>query len=75
MHAIVDGEGPYTVAIGMGSPGEVVWSTKVPIPAVSATIEESWTAGRSLEVGEPVYFHIHNHGENNWSLTGLTATF
>ncbi len=68
-------DGFFTLAVAMGDPAEFVWEKKIPAPAVEAEIQETWIAARDYEAGEPVYWHLSNHGDNVWSLTDLTATF
>jgi hypothetical protein len=72
---ITEGETPWTLAIGMGTPGLEVWSTEITVPQVMNSFSDSWTTDRDYEAGECVYFHVSNHGANVWTLTGLTATF
>lgn len=68
-------DGVFTLAVGMGDPAETVWTKTIEVPAESSVFTETWTAERDYEQGEPVYWHLENHGDNVWSLTGLTATF
>ncbi len=42
----------------------------VPGPADVFSFDEILTA--PFEKGEPVYLHVHNHGQNNWRLYELT---
>jgi len=42
----------------------------VPGPADVFSFDEILTA--PFENGEPVYLHVHNHGQNNWRFYDLT---
>jgi len=75
-HEVVsEGAGPYTLAIGMGSPGASVWETLVPVPSLENVLDGSWVTTQPYVTGDPVLFHISNHGANNWALRTLRATF
>lgn len=45
----------------------------VPIPSEGGLIAVSNLAMRAYEAGTPIYFHLHNHGDNSWSLVELSA--
>lgn len=50
---------------------ELQWERYVDIPQAANVIDDCFVASRDLEVGEPIVFHIHNHGQNTWALTYL----
>ncbi|MEC9073157.1 MAG: hypothetical protein VX938_12275, partial [Myxococcota bacterium] len=72
---ISEGTGPYTLGIGMGNPGVSVWETQVPVPSLENMIDGTWVTSQAHLAGDPVLFHISNHGANNWALRSLTATY
>jgi hypothetical protein len=45
----------------------------VPIPSEGGLIATSEVAMNAFEAGTPVFFHLHNHGDNSWSLVELSA--
>lgn len=53
-------------ALALGSC--VVWSKTVPIPRAAEVYEEKFVSDCELDRGDPVLFHLHNHGQNNWQL-------
>jgi len=57
------------IALGLG--GETLWSKRLVIPAEA----ESWTLElrleRGIEAGEPVLFHVSNHGANSYTFYRL----
>lgn len=67
-------EGPFKLGVAIGEPAEVVWEIEYEPNGDSGTIKESWAATRSYALGEPVYYHVSNHGSNNWSLTELSKS-
>ena len=70
-YPLSDSEGPYLVALAIGDPAVTVWETTLEVPAEFQVVEASWGAARTYAAGEPVYFHISNHGENTWSFVSL----
>jgi hypothetical protein len=75
-YAIKEGDdGQYLLAVGMGDPVDIVWSKTIGVPTEQALHQESWVASRDYEIGEPIYWHISNHGDNNWALIELVGTF
>jgi hypothetical protein len=59
------------VALRIGD--TTVLDQTVPIPSAGGLIAVSETAPRAFEAGTPVFFHLHNHGDNSWSLVELSA--
>jgi hypothetical protein len=49
------------------------WQKSVAIPQPAAVYTETLAPPCSLEAGEAVQFHLHNHGQNNWQVQELTA--
>lgn len=68
------GDGEYQVTLVMGADMEVVADWTQAVPAEPAVLLQSWIATRAFAAGEPVVYHIQNHGENRWSLTDCYAT-
>ena len=38
------------------------------IPADAKMIDTTWQAEQSMEAGDPILFHVNNHGDNNYAL-------
>lgn len=51
----------------------IQWETVVTIPQPGNAFELAWEASVALEVGDPIRVHLHNHGQNFWSLAPLMA--
>ena len=45
----------------------------VPIPSEGGLIARSDVALQAFAAGTPIFFHLHNHGDNSWSLVELSA--
>jgi hypothetical protein len=44
------------------------WSKTVQIPSPAAVYTETFDSPCAIDEGDSVYFHLHNHGQNNWQL-------
>jgi len=45
----------------------------IPIPNDSKMISKSWRAPRDYPAGTPIYFHVHNHGNNEYLMIELST--
>lgn len=64
---------PATGVAQVNLDGALVFDEQVPIPRPAALRESSYVATASVPAGAPVWFHVHNHGANSWSLVELTT--
>lgn len=62
-------EAHILIAIGESS----LVDERIPIPSDADVRPVTLPAPRAMEAGEPVYFHLHNHGYNSWSLGSIEA--
>lgn len=58
--------------------GRLVWETRVPLPAIpefvsASVINETVTLTHDVPHGHPVVFHLHNHGQNDWTLREIAV--
>lgn len=67
-YPIIFGEGPYTLAVQIGA-GPVAWMRTTPaVPLGQTWIQETFTAPSEAPAGTPIYWHVQNHGKNEWAL-------
>lgn len=52
----------------------VIWEERVAIPSKGAMLEASVELAVPVPADRPVYFHLHNHGANSWSLIELSVS-
>lgn len=52
----------------------VVWENNIDIPADPKVYESTYNSTVAAPAGTPVYFHVHNHGANNWTFHELART-
>ena len=60
------------VAVALGAEGLGV-DTRLPMPSDSGVLGNTWRAPRDYPAGTPVYFHVHNHGDNEYQLIELST--
>ena len=60
------------VAVGIDGTGGAL-EERIPIPSESALMRKTWQAPRDYPAGTPVYFHVHNHGTNEYLFIELST--
>lgn len=68
----LDGEAAGYVGIQIGD--TIVYEADVPIPAEAGLLSADLALLSAFEVGTDVVVHIHNHGENTWSVVELSVS-
>lgn len=54
---------------------EELWTLLVALPvSAGALVYDSFPAPRAIAAGEPLLFHVENHGTNSWNLIELTVS-
>jgi hypothetical protein len=71
VHFDLDAREPATAHVALFFGDALQWEREIPIPSPAYVYHETFQATRALEAGEPVRFHLHNHGQNTWLLDGL----
>ena len=66
--AITFGDGPFTLAVQIGKESEPLWTVTKPFPSESGLIFAEFKTDRAYNKGDPIYYHISNHGDNSWGL-------
>lgn len=59
---------PATAHVALLFGDVVVWELDLTIPHEAQVLDVEWTAQRALPAGAPVGLHLHNHGQNTWTL-------
>lgn len=49
----------------------VLWAHEVPIPSDAGIVTVDFELGADAPAGSALYFHVRNHGANNWQLSPL----
>ena len=75
-HAALDAGAEATaeghIALVLGE-DTVLWDVVVPIPSPAETYSAEVTAEADIPAGTPVWFHVHNHGDNTWTIRELAV--
>ncbi|HIN85627.1 MAG TPA: hypothetical protein EYN06_04020 [Myxococcales bacterium] len=74
---ITSGPGSYHHLIAGGDPVKTVWDVTLEVPTDSGGLlpYEPFESTVSIEKGEPLFWHLSNHGSNSWHLIELKATY
>jgi len=59
------------VALSVGE--TTLWEKAIPIPSAGGVFTETLTLPAAIDRGDPIQLHLHNHGDNAWSLHSLEA--
>ena len=51
--------------------GAVVWEEHVEIPSAASVYTERVLLNQSFRRGSELVLHLHNHGTNEWRVTGI----
>lgn len=68
---------PSEAVLGLQIGNARLWEYRQPIPAPADRIKDSVEllpavdGGSGPAKGTPIYFHVRNHGQNSWRLTGI----
>lgn len=62
---------PATAHVALAIGERVIWEQEVAIPGKANVHNVDVVADFAAPVGTPVYFHLHNHGFNNWTLASM----
>jgi len=50
---------------------QLAWELRIDIPGPANVIQAEFTATTDLAAGEPIRLHLHNHGQNTYTLASL----
>ncbi len=65
---------PATAHVALQVGDAIVWERELTIPGPAMVLQEDeLTAGVDAPAGTPVYFHLHNHGQNTYTLDEVEA--
>jgi hypothetical protein len=74
-YAITVGEGDFTITLAVAHAGglSTLFETTRPIPSESGLIYEQFESPFAAKQGDTLYFHLSNHGDNEWGLIELSV--
>lgn len=59
---------PATAHVALQVGDSLVWEQEIAIPGKANAYAVDVPAKFAADAGTPVYFHLHNHGQNTWTL-------
>lgn len=59
--------------LALGTATQTLWEQHIPIPSDSALLLDSWTAPEGIAAGTEIFFHFHNHGNNEYYLIEVSV--
>ncbi len=74
VHDDLFADGPATAHMALAIEETIAWSEMRELPSPAEILRPTWVADASLPVGTNIFFHVHNHGANNYRLVALTRT-
>ncbi|MDD9942183.1 MAG: hypothetical protein OXU20_14150 [Myxococcales bacterium] len=72
-HFMLTAPNPAEAHLAIDVAGLRVLNERIPIPQAAGLIRAEVPVVRAIPAGAPVYFHLHNHGQNVYGLIELSA--
>lgn len=72
-HSQLTFNAPATAHIAISIGGNPIWDVNIDIPAAKALYKETLTLPFAVGKGDAIDVHLHNHGDNAWTLHSLVA--
>ncbi len=70
-HSDLDFNAPSSAHLAISIAGSVIWEANIAIPSDGKIIKESLVLTDAISAGDPIDLHLHNHGNNAWTLHSL----
>jgi len=67
-HFDLNSEPPATAHVAVMVGEAVLWEQEIAIPGKANAYAIDLVLDFTADAGTPVYFHLHNHGQNTWTL-------
>ncbi|MFK7977416.1 MAG: hypothetical protein AB8C02_14870 [Halioglobus sp.] len=72
-HSELNFNAPATAHMAISIGGTAIWETTVDIPSASNIIKPKITLPFAVNRGDSIEIHLHNHGDNTWTVHSLEA--
>jgi hypothetical protein len=72
-HSKLSFDTPATAHLAVSIGGNHIWETSVDIPSDSGILKEKLVLPVAVHRGDPIEVHLHNHGNNTWTIHSLDA--
>ncbi|MFK7977915.1 MAG: c-type cytochrome [Halioglobus sp.] len=72
-HSALNFNAPAAAHVALSISGNTIWESDIDIPSPSAIIKQTLSLPVGVTRGEPIEIHLHNHGDNAWTIHSLDA--
>jgi len=72
-HSELNFNAPATAHVAISIAGTAIWETNIDIPSASDIIKPKVTLPFDVARGDSIEVHLHNHGDNAWTIHSLEA--
>lgn len=72
-HSDLNFNAPATAHFAISIAGGAIWETTVEIPSANNIIKPQITLPFAVSRGDSIEVHLHNHGDNTWTIHSLDA--
>lgn len=72
-HSELNFNAPATAHIALSIGGTSIWESTVDIPSDGNLLKESLLLPAAVRRGDSIEVHLHNHGDNTWTIHSLEA--
>lgn len=72
-HLALWGPDGATAHIAVQVADQLLWQQELALPVTERATEAQMTLPRDIAAGEPIYFHVHNHGSNSYRIGPVTV--
>ncbi len=72
-HSDLNYNAPASAHVALSVAGTTIWEEEIAIPSESDLRKHSITLPFAVGLGDPIEIHLHNHGDNAWTVHSLDA--
>ncbi len=71
-YPLLDPLGDYKIQLKLEGDDAVLWEQAETVPAEQSWIQSTVEAPKDYPAGTPIYWHLENHGINEWAIYNVT---
>ncbi|NQX87474.1 MAG: hypothetical protein HRT77_02310 [Halioglobus sp.] len=72
-HSALNFNAPANAHIAISIAGSIIWETTIAIPSGNNILKETLNLPIAIQAGDPIEFHLQNHGDNAYTFHSLDA--
>lgn len=72
-HSDLNYNAPATAHVAVSVGGKTIWESDIPIPSEESILKQSVKLPFAVSQGDAIDIHLHNHGQNTWTLHSIDA--